>query len=84
MTLYEYPQSAYRYNFEICAFGYFYRKGLLRNKDKEPNPYDNTPGFVHSSWVNQFRKKSDDDVIRNLDKIIDGIKESIKIDIWEK
>ena len=78
MTLNHYPNSAYQYSFEICAFGYFYRKGLFRNKDKEPFPYDNTPNFVHSSWLNQFRKESDYDFIGNLEKLLDGMKEMTK------
>lgn len=78
MTLNQYPNSAYAYSFEICAFGYFYRKGLFKYKDKEPYPYDNTKGLVHSSWLNQFRKESDYDFIGNLEKLLDGIKEMTK------
>lgn len=78
MTLNQYPNSAYQYSFEICAFGYFYRKGLFKHKDKEPYPYDNTKGFVHSSWLNQFRKESDYDFIGNLERLLEGMKEMTK------
>ena len=78
MTIHQYPNSAYAYSFEICAFGYFYRKGLFKHKDKEPLPYDNTPSFVQQSWLNQFRKESDYDFIGNLEKLLEGMKEMTK------
>lgn len=74
MTLHQYLNSAYAYSFEICVFGYFYRKGLFKHKDKEPFPYDNTKGFVHSSWLNQFIKESDYDLIGDFKKLLEDIK----------
>ena len=54
VTLNRYPNSAYSATFEIYAFGYTYRKGLFRIKDREIEPIDNTNGFVTSDWFNQF------------------------------
>lgn len=54
ITLHSYPNSAYSTTFEIYAFGYTYRKGLFRIKDREIEPIDNTNGFVTSDWFNQF------------------------------
>ena len=54
MTLNQYHDSAYAYTFEINAFGYMYRKGLFKDKNKEAKPWDNTGKFVHSSWLAQF------------------------------
>lgn len=73
-TLHQYPDCAYAYTFEINAFGYMYRKGLFKDKDKEAKPWDNTPGFVHSSWLAQFRSK-DFDFMSGLDDLVKDIKE---------
>ena len=74
MTFHQYPDSAYAYTFEINAFGYMYRKGLFKDKDKEAKPWDNTPGFVHSSWLAQFRPK-DFDFMKGIDDLVKGIRE---------
>ena len=73
ITLNKYPDSAYAYTFEINAFGYMYRKGLFKDKNKEAMPCDNTPGLVHSSWLAQFRPK-DFDFMGGLDDLIKGFK----------
>lgn len=77
ITLNQYPKSAYNYTLEIDAFGYIYRRGLFRNKDKEIRPYDNTPGLVHLSWLKQF-KSTDTDLMKNIDDFIKGIKDLIE------
>ncbi len=77
MTLHQYPQSAYDYTLEINGFGYMYRKGLFRDKNREVQPYDNTPGFVHSSWLAQFRPKNLD-FMKGFDDLVKGIKEMIE------
>lgn len=77
MTLNQYPQSAYNYTFEISAFGYMYRKGLFRDKNKEANAWDNTQGFVHSSWLNQFRP-TNLDFMKGFDDLVKGLKEIIE------
>lgn len=74
MTLHQYPDCAYAYTFEINAFGYMYRKGLFKDKNKEAKPWDNTPGFVHSSWLAQFRPK-DFDFMKGFDDLVKDIKE---------
>ena len=74
MTLNQYTDSAYAYTFEINSFGYMYRKGLLKDKNKEAKPWDNTGKFVHSNWLAQFRPK-DFDFMSGIDALIKGIKE---------
>lgn len=74
ITLNQYPDSAYAYTFEMNAFGYMYRKGLFKDKDKEAKPWDNTGKFVHSSWLAQFRPK-DFDFMSSLDDLVKDIKE---------
>lgn len=77
ITLNQYPDSAYAYTFEINAFGYMYRKGLFKDKNKEANPWDNTGEFVHSSWLAQFRPKNFD-FMKGIDDLVKGIKEFIE------
>ena len=77
MTLNQYPDSAYDCTFEINAFGYMYRKGLLKDKNKESMPWDNTGKFVHSSWLAQFRP-NDFDFMKGIDDLVKGIKEMIE------
>lgn len=77
MTVNQYPNCAYAYTFEINAFGYMYRKGLFKDKEKEAQPYDNTPGFVHSSWLVQFRPNSFD-FLSSLYDMIEDIKGKIE------
>ena len=74
MTLNQYPDSAYAYTFEINAFGYMYRKGLFKDKNKETKPWDNTGKFVHSSWLSQFHPK-DFDFMKGIDDLVKGIRE---------
>ena len=83
MTLNQYPDSAYAYTFEINAFGYMYRKGLFKGKNKEAKPWDNTGKFVHSSWLAQFRPK-DFNFMGGLDDLVKGIKEFIEESEKEK
>ena len=69
ITIQHYLNSAYMYTFEILFFHYIYRKGLFRDKNIEPLPYDNTIGWVHSSWLNQFYEPIDiTDFIEELKK----------------
>lgn len=77
MTLNQYPDSAYAYTFDINAFGYMYRKGLFKDKNKEAMPWDNTCKFVHSSWLAQFRPK-DFDLMEGIDDLVKDIKEFIE------
>ena len=77
MTLNQYHDSAYYYTFEINAFGYLYRKGLFKYKNKEAKPWDNTGEFVHSSWLAQFQTK-DFDFMKSVDDLVKGIKEFIE------
>lgn len=74
MTLNQYPDSAYAYTFDINAFGYMYRKGLFKDKNKEAKPWDNTGKFVHLSWLAQFRPM-DFDFMKGIDDLIKGIQE---------
>jgi hypothetical protein len=75
MTLNSYTESAYRMTFEICCFGYVYRKGLFKRKGEEPLPVDNTNGFVPSSWFNQFKKPIGG---KDLDAFFDAMEEFFK------
>ena len=77
MTFNQYPDSAYAYTFEIYAFGYMYRKGLFKDKNKEEKPWDNTGKFVHSSWLAQFRPK-DFDFMKGIDDFVKDLKEIIE------
>ena len=75
VTIMQYPSSAYLYTFEINAFGYTYRKGLIRDESKEVSPYDNTPGFVTEEWFEQFRDSTLTDFMDNFDEMIKKLKE---------
>lgn len=77
MTLNQYPDSAYAYTLEINAFGYMYRKGLFKDKNKEAKPWDNTGEFVHSSWLAQFKPKNFD-FMKGVDDLVKSIKEFIE------
>lgn len=74
MTLNQYLDSAYTYTFEINAFGYMYRKGLFKVKNKEAKPWDNTGKFVHSSWLRQFQNFPTD-FMADLDEMIKKLKD---------
>ena len=75
ITLISYPNSGYLVSFEICMFGYTYRKGIFKIKDKEIRPTDNTNGFVPSSWFLQFSNPETDDFLKDLYDLIDKFKE---------
>ena len=64
ITINQYNNSGYQFTFEIFIFGYTYRKGLFRLKDREVMPTDNTYGFVDESWFEQFRR-NDAENLRN-------------------
>ena len=70
ILLHRYPNSGYSLSFEICMLGYTYRKGLFRRKDIEVQPYDNTKGFVDSSWFNKFKCDLVDDFLYDLQSLI--------------
>ena len=78
VTIMQYPSSAYLYTFEINAFGYTYRKGLIRDESKEVSPYDNTPGFVTQEWFSRFGDASNSDLLKSLEDLIRGIKEKLE------
>ena len=75
ITLQSYPNSGYLVSFEICSFGYTYRKGIFKIKDKEIRPTDNTNGFVPSSWFLQFGNPEIDDFLKDLYNLIDKFKD---------
>ena len=75
ITLNSYLNSGYLVSFEICMFGYTYRKGIFKIKDKEIRPTDNTNGFVPSSWFLQFSNPETDDFLKDLHDLIDKFKE---------
>lgn len=77
VTIMQYPSSAYLYTFEINAFGYTYRKSIIRDESKEVSPYDNTPGFVTQEWFSQFGDTSNSDLLKSLEDLIRGIKEKL-------
>ena len=59
-------------------FGYTYRKGLFKRKDKEIQPTDNTDGFVPSGWFLQFRNSMSDDFLKDLHDLINKFKDKEK------
>ena len=74
-TLHSYPNSGYLLSFEICMFGYVYRKGLIRIKDRDIQPTDNTNGFVPSGWFLQFGNPMADDFLKDLYDLINKFKD---------
>lgn len=56
-------------------FGYTYRKGVLKIKDKEIHPTDNTNGFVPSGWFLQFGNLETNDFLKDLYDLINKFKE---------
>lgn len=74
MTLNSYLNSGYLVSFEIYMFGYTYRKGLFRIKDRDVQPTDNTNGFVTSGWFLQFRNHMTDDFLKDLQDLINKLK----------
>lgn len=75
VTLHSYPNSGYLVSFEIYMFGYTYRKGLFRRKDRDIQPTDNTNGFVPSSWFLQFGNPMADDFLKDLQDLINKFKD---------
>lgn len=75
ITLHSYPNSGYLLSFEICMLGYVYRKGLIRIKDREIQPTDNTNGFVPSGWFLQFGNPMADDFLKDLYDLINKFKD---------
>lgn len=78
ITLHQYQQSGYKCTFEVNFLGYTYRKGLIRRKDTEISPCDNTPGIVHSSWFRQFQSISETKLSVFIDKMMAEMEELIK------
>ena len=74
-TLHSYPNSGYWLSFEICMFGYVYRKGLIRIKDRDIQPTDNTNGFVPSGWFLQFGNPMTNDFLKDLYDLINKFKD---------
>ena len=75
MTLNSYLNSGYLVSFEIYMFGYTYRKGLFRIKDRDIQPTDNTNGFVPSGWFFQFGNPMADDFLKDLQDLINKFKD---------
>lgn len=75
ITLNSYPNSGYLVSFEVCMFGYTYRKGLFKIKDREILPTDNTNGFVPSGWFLQLGNPKTNDFLKDLYDLIDKFKE---------
>lgn len=78
ITLHRYPNSGYLVSFEVCMFGYVYRKGLIRLKDREIQPTDNTNGLVPSGWFLQFGNPMADDFLKDLYDLINKFKDKEK------
>lgn len=78
ITINQYIKSGYRFIFEICIFGYTYRKGLFRLKDRDVEPTDNTYGFVDTSWFEQFRKNDNGDLTANLMEELQNMIKTLK------
>lgn len=78
ITLQQYRQSGYKCTFEIDFLGYTYRKGLIKRKDAEIVPWDNTPGIVHSSWFHQFQSISETKLSVFIDKMMTEMEKLIK------
>lgn len=74
MTLNSYFNSGYLVSFEIYIFGYTYKKGLFKRKDRDIQPTDNTNGFVPSSWFLQFGNPMTDDLLKDLYDLINKFK----------
>ncbi len=81
ITINQYNNSGYQFTFEIFIFGYTYRKGLFRLKDREVMPTDNTYGFVDESWFEQFRKNDTENIstkiLTELQNMIETLKDKI-------
>lgn len=75
ITLHSYPNSGYLLLFEICMFGYVYRKGLIRIKDRDIQPTDNTNIFVPSGWFLQFGNPKTNDFLNDLQDLINKFKD---------
>ena len=60
------PEHIYKYRFEISVFDYFYRKSFCR-QHKGENKISNTNGFVHYTWIDQFKNN---ELIERLNKDI--------------
>lgn len=75
VTLHSYPDSGYLVSFEIYMFGYTYRKGLFKRKDRDIQPTDNTNGFVLSGWFLQFGNPMVDDFLKDLCDLINKFKD---------
>lgn len=81
ITINQYNNSGYQFTFEIFIFGYTYRKGLFRLKDREVMPTDNTYGFVDESWFEQFRRNDAENIstkiLAELQNMIETLKDKI-------
>lgn len=81
ITINQYNNSGYLFTFEIFIFGYTYRKGLFRLKDREVMPTDNTYGFVDESWFEQFIRKDTENIstkiLTELQNMIETLKDKI-------
>lgn len=75
VTLHSYPNGGYLVSFEICMFGYTYRKGLFRIKDRGIQPTDNTNGFVPPEWFLQFGNPMTNDFLKDLQNLINKFKD---------
>ena len=78
ITINQYRKSGYQFILEIFIFGYTYRKGLFRLKDRDVEPTDNTYGFVDTSWFEQFRKNDNGDLTANLMEELQNMIKTLK------
>lgn len=78
ITINQYIKSGYQFIFEIFIFGYTYRKGLFRLKDRDVEPTDNTHGFVDISWFEQFRENDNGDLTVNLMEELQNMIKTLK------
>lgn len=78
VSINSYPDSAYRYTFEVFCFGYMYRKGIFLYDGETPRPSDNTYGIVSIDWLEQFGKGVDVDIESMLDEFFRNIKNKIE------
>lgn len=81
ITINQYIKSGYQFILEIFIFGYTYRKGLFRLKDRAVEPTDNTYGFVDTSWFEQFRRNDTENlstkILAELQNMIETLKDKI-------
>ena len=69
--------SPYLFTLDIYVFGLFYRKSFFLSNGEKPRSIDNTNGFVHISWFEQFNNDLSKDLIEGLEMFIKQVKDKI-------